>query len=203
MPNNIFGNVGGDGLTNPLTEDLLAADFNALDFNEVHLNELHNNSGTGNIVIHEQLNMTNNRITNMADPVAGKDAVSLDYAESNFASQAVVPSTAPYDLYFAVTDESSAITTGLQNISFIAPRVFTANQVGIYVSATSGSQRTIQLVINGTATGALLQINPGSTTDLGAFNYTFNAFDKIEVNVGGTDLSMRGLKVIILGNVSI
>ena len=139
----------------------------------------------------------------MADPVAGKDAVSLDYAESNFASQAVVPSTAPYDLYFAVTDESSAITTGLQNISFIAPRVFTANQVGIYVSATSGSQRNIQLVINGTATGALLQINPGSTTDLGAFNYTFNAFDKIEVNVGGTDLSMRGLKVIILGNVSI
>ena len=203
MPNNIFGNVGGDGLTNPLTEDLLADDFNALDFNEVHLNELHNNSGTGNIVIHEQLNMTNHRITNMADPVAGKDAVTLDYAESNFASQAVVPSTAPYDLYFAVTDESSAITTGLQNISFIAPRVFTANQVGIYVSATSGSQRTIQLVINGTATGALLQINPGSTTDLGAFNYTFNAFDKIEVNVGGTDLSMRGLKVIILGNVSI
>ncbi len=203
MPNNIFGNVGGDGLTNPLTEDLLAADFNALDFNEVHLNELHDNSGTGKIVVHEEFNMTNNRITNMADPVAGKDAVSLDYAESNFASQAVVPSTAPYDLYFAVTDESSAITTGLQNISFIAPRVFTANQVGIYVSATSGSQRTIQLVINGTATGALLQINPGSTTDLGAFNYTFNAFDKIEVNVGGTDLSMRGLKVIILGNVSI
>ena len=203
MPNNIFGNVGGDGLTNPLTEDLLANGFNGLNFTELHTDELHNNSGTGNIIIHEKLNMTNKRIANMADPIAGKDAVTLDYAESNFASQAVVPSTAPYDLYFAVTDESSAITTGLQNISFIAPRVFTANQVGIYVSATSGSQRTIQLVINGTATGALLQINPGSTTDLGAFNYTFNAFDKIEVNVGGTDLSMRGLKVIILGNVSI
>ena len=203
MPNNIFGNVGGDGLTNPLTEDLLANGFKGLNFTELHTDELHNNSGTGNIIIHEKLNMTNKRIANMADPIGGQDAVTLDYAESNFASQAVVPSTAPYDLYFAVTDESSAITTGLQNISFIAPRVFTANQVGIYVSATSGSQRTIQLVINGTATGALLQINPGSTTDLGAFNYTFNAFDKIEVNVGGTDLSMRGLKVIILGNVSI
>jgi hypothetical protein len=203
MPNNIFGNVGGDGLTNPLTEDLLANGFRGLNFTELHTDELHDNTGTGKIIVHEEFNMTNNKITNMADPVAGKDAVTLDYAESNFASQAVVPSTAPYDLYFAVTDESSAITTGLQNVSFIAPRVFTANQVSIYVSATSGSQRTIQLVINGTATGPLLQINPGSTTDLGAINYTFNAFDKIEVNVGGTDLSMRGLKVIILGNVSI
>lgn len=54
-PNNIWGRLPAIGLTNPLQEDLLAADFNALDFNEVHLNELHNNSGTGNIVVHEQL----------------------------------------------------------------------------------------------------------------------------------------------------
>ncbi len=203
MPRNIFGLENEGGLSNPLTEDLLGNGFNALDLNEVHLNELHDNSGTGKIVVHEEFNMTNHQISNLADPVAGSDAVNLDYAESNFASQATVPDEAPYDLYFAVTDETSTITTGLQNISFTAPRQFTANQVRVYVSATSGSQRTIQLVINGTATGPILQINPGSTTDFSTINYTFTTFDKIEVNVGGTDFAMRGLKVIILGNVSI
>ena len=200
---NIYGEGEKKGLSNPLTEDLLANDFNALQFNEVHLNEIHDNTGTGNIVVHEQFNMTNNRITNMADPVAAKDAVTLDYAESNFASQATIPSTAPYDLYFAVTDETSTIPTGLQNISFVAPRQFTAYQVSVCVSATSGSQRTIQLVINGTPTGPILQINPGSTSDFSTINYTFTSFDKIEVDVGGTDIAMRGLKVIILGDVSI
>tara|TARA_R110000772_G_scaffold166855_2_gene278497 strand:+ start:1313 stop:1813 length:501 start_codon:yes stop_codon:yes gene_type:complete len=34
MPNNIFGNVGGDGLTNPLEENLLAANFRILDLGD-------------------------------------------------------------------------------------------------------------------------------------------------------------------------
>ena len=75
MPPNIFGNVGGDGLTNPLTEDIQGADFNIYDINELHINELHDQDGVGPITVHETLNMTNNQISNLADRTQNKDAV--------------------------------------------------------------------------------------------------------------------------------
>ena len=208
MPN-VFGRVDEEGLTNPLNEDLLADGFNALDFNEVHLNELHDNSGTGKIVVHEDLNMTNNYITNLADPVAGKDAVNLDYAESNFASQASVPDEAPYDVYGAFTDETSAITIGLAPMVLPASRNFTLTNIRAFLTTPAGfpNYTIAAFVLNG------LPLTTPTCSFSGSSDTTSNLItlatplsisqgDRFEVNCnpGG---SAAGLKVVFMGNVPI
>jgi len=197
MPNVWGEDETGNGLQNPLTEDLLAAGFNALDFNEIHLNELHNNTGTGNIVVHEQFNMTNNRITNLDDPVAGKDAVTLDYFESNIPSPYI-----PYDLYFAPTNETSLIPAG-NTVQYTAPRQFTVETFKCFLTTPVTNFWTVTVVFNGTFVPAYVS--------------TFNAGDKvgtiynfpagtvipidttIDFGVTPADASATGLKCILLG----
>ena len=198
MPNNIFGNVGGDGLTNPLTEDLLADDFNALDFNEVHLNELHNNSGTGNIVIHEQLNMTNHRITNMADPVAGKDAVTLNYYESNMPSPPSVE--IPYDLYVAVSDETTPLTSGYQPVTFQSPNTFNMNIFKAFLTTAPTNNIDISLYVNGftlIATATIIAGDVASNNVPITGQLTFG--EVLNVSTSNSDATATGLKIVVLG----
>ena len=119
MPN-IFG-TKPSYLSNPLTEDLQANNFNGYNFNELHTDELHDNTGTGKIVVHEEFNMTNKKISNLADPTQFKDAVNIDYLNSRLSSLSLY---SPYDLYVAVTDETTAIPAGIQPIKFNVPRNF-------------------------------------------------------------------------------
>ena len=122
---NIFGEGLKKGLTNPLTEDLLANDFNAFQFNEVHLNELHDNSGTGKIVVHEEFNMTNKKITNMADPTQSKDAVTLGYLQSNPPPVGDIP----YDMSMAFSGNDVLIPVGNCVPFYYIPRPFTGKTV--------------------------------------------------------------------------
>jgi len=144
----IFGNSKNSGfLKNPLDTDLQANNFNAYNFTEVHLDELHDNSGTGKIVVHEEFNMTNKRITNMADPVAAKDAVTLSYYESNFPAQIQY-----YDLYAAFTDETTPISVGFQPLQLFVPRNFTCSDYQAFLStgASVNNYVVAQLRLNGT-----------------------------------------------------
>ena len=195
MPN-IFG-TKDEYLTNPLTSDLLADGFNALNFTEVHTDELHDNTGTGKIVVHEEFNMTNNRITNMADPVAAKDAVTLDYYESNIPSPFI-----PYDLYFAPTDETTIIPAGV-TVQYTAPRQFTVQTFKCFLTTPVTNFWTVTVVFN--------------STPVVAYVVTFNAGDKvssiynfpagtvitvdttIDFEVTPADPSATGLKCILLG----
>jgi hypothetical protein len=210
MPRNIFG-LGDEGLTNPLTEDIQGADFNIYDINELHINELHDQDGVGPIVVHEQLNMTNKRITNMADPIAGKDAVSLDYAESNFASQATVPTTAPYDVYGAFSDETTTLSAGLQPVVIPASRDFTLTAVRAFLTTASGiANYTINdFRRNGVSFGVAAPgcefVNPTDTTSVLSSVVSPIAVsqgDRFEIvlNASGT---ATGIKVVFMGYVSI
>ena len=209
MPPNIFGLKDEEGLQNPLTEDLLADGFNALDFNEVHLNELHDNSGTGKIVVHEEFNMTNNQISNLADPVAGSDAVNLDYLESNYASQASVPDQAPYDVYGAFGDETTTITAGLQPVIVPASRNFTLTNIRCFLTTASGiANYTINdFRKNGVSIGVSPACEftlPTATTSnlVSTGNVNVTQGDRFEIfcNVSGF---ATGLKVVFMGYVSI
>ena len=211
MPRNIFGLEDEGGLSNPLTEDLLANGFNGLDFNEIHLNELHDNSGTGKIVVHEEFNMTNHQISNLADPVAGGDAVNLDYAESNFASQATVPDQAPYDVYGAFSDETSLLSAGLQPVVVPASRDFTLTHVRCFLTTASGiANYTINdFRKNGVSFGVAAPgcefVNPTDTTSvLSSTVVPISVFqgDRFEIvlNASGT---ATGIKVVFMGYVPI
>jgi hypothetical protein len=206
MPN-IFGKKD-QGLTNPLTEDLLADGFNALDFNEVHLNELHDN-GAGIIIVNEELDMSNNQIGNLADPVAGSDAVNLDYLESNYASQGSVPDQAPYDVYAAFGDETSTITAGLQPVVVPASRDFTLTHIRCFLTTAAGfANYTINdFRKNGVSIGVSpaceFFLPTATTSNLVATTPTaVSQGDRFEIfcNVSGF---ATGLKVVFMGFVSI
>lgn len=208
---NIFGEGKKEGLTNPLTENLLAANFNALNFNEVHLNELHDNSGTGKIVVHEEFNMTNNQISNLADPVAGSDAVNLSYAESNFASQASVPDQAPYDVYGAFSDETTVLSAGLQPVVLPASRNFTLTHIRCFLTTASGiANYTINdFRKNGVSIGVAAPgcefVNPTDTTSVLSSTVSpisVSQGDRFEIvlNASGT---ATGIKVVFMGYVPI
>lgn len=196
-PNNIWGRLPAIGLTNPLQEDLLAGDFNALDFNEVHLNELHNNSGTGNIIVHEQLNMTNKKITNLADPVASKDAVNLSYYEANLPSS----STPYYDLMAAFGDETTPISAGVQPMRMYPPRDFTATFITgtLSIVATSNNFQ-VQVFKGGTQIGTLSFLG-GSPIATGSItSATYLTSDLITAVCPSADATAAGLKITINGN---
>ena len=208
---NIFGEGRKEGLTNPLTEDLLAAGFSGFNFNEVHLNELHDNSGSGKIIVHEEFNMTNNTIGNLADPVAAKDAVTLGYAESNFASQATVPTTAPYDLYGAFTDEDTPISTGQQPLTLNVPRDFTCSGVRAFLKngPTTAPYYVIQISKNGLIIPQVslceFELAGYVTSTLGTFTgdgIFLSMGDKLTIGMNA-DATASGLKVVFYGTVPI
>ncbi len=211
MPPNIFGLVGGDGLTNPLTENLDAAGYEIEDVKKLYVDELHDN-GQGNIVIHEPLNMTNNTIGNLADPIAGSDAVNLDYAESNFASQATIPTSAPYDLYGAFTDEDTPIALAIQPLTLNVPRGFSCSGVRAFLKngATTAPYYVVDIRKNGViipqGTGLCEWSIAGETTSsLGTFtagNVFLGLGDKLTVTMNA-DTTASGLKIVFYGSVSI
>jgi len=211
MPNNIFGTVGGDGLKNPLTENLDAAGFDIEDVNKIFTNEIHDN-GLGNIAIHEPLNMTNNTIGNLADPVAAQDAVTLAYGEANFASSAAIPTSAPYDLYGAFTDEDTPIALAIQPLTLNVPRGFTCSGVRAFLKngATTAPYYVVDIKINGVTipqgTGLCEWSIAGETTSsLGTFtagNIFLALGDKLTVAMNA-DATASGLKIVFYGSVSI
>ncbi len=211
MPN-IFGEVGGDGLTNPLTENLDAAGFEIEDVDKIFTNEIHDN-GLGNIAIHEDLNMTNNTIGNLDDPVGQKDAVNLRYAEANFASSAVVPTTAPYDVFAAFTDETTVIPAGIPAFTLPIPRAFTCTGVRAFLTtgATSNNYFIVDIRNNGViipqSFGQLCEfaIAGETTSSLGTFtagNISLSTSDRITCSVNN-DATAAGLKLVLYGFVSI
>jgi hypothetical protein len=201
MPPNIFGNVDKEGLSNPLTEDLQGADFNIYDINELHINELHDQDSVDKIRVHEDFNMLNNSITNMADPVASKDAVTLSYYEANLPT-----TTETYDVMAAFTDEQTPITVGIQAGSLRIPRTFNCSSVIFYLrNGATASPYQLTFYIDGVAqTFAVFPdfINAGDTiSQTGSFPSGIKQLVAgSEITIGAnTDATASGLKLVLLG----
>ena len=200
MPN-VFGRVDEEGLTNPLNEDLLADGFNALDFNEVHLNEIHDNSGTGKIVVHEEFNMTNNKISNLADPIASKDAVTLQYFNNN-------QLTRIYDVAGAMTDETTPIQVGGQIGSFNVPREFKCDKIVCYLrTGATAALYAPTIYINGNTVNFSqdpIFVNAGDTISQDGYfqsGPTTILAGSIIQSAANTDATAAGLKVALIGEI--
>lgn len=203
MPN-VWGESEGEGfLKNPLDQDIQGADFNIYDINELHLNELHDQDGAGPIVVHEELNMTNQKISNMADPTQNKDAVTLQYFNSNLPTQ-----IRDYDVVGAMTDESTPIQAGIQVGSFNVPRDFTCDEIICYlrIGATTAPY-TATIYINGVAVNwsqAPSFVNAGDTISQDGYfqggPQTITAGSVITAGAN-TDATAAGLKVALIGQI--
>lgn len=203
----IFG-LSKAGLTNPLTEDLQGADFNIYDINELHINELHDQDGTGPIVVHESLNMTNKQISNMADPTQNKDAANKQYVDS-------IPTSIPYDIYVALSDETTSLSSGVLPVFFQAPRDMYFLEVIGYLSLPDGTATNLQFDLefqNSTGSGPWNNLNTSpivfTTNDLYSTTYSFgstgsyrNANGRYRVNITQIDgaSSATGFKLLIRG----
>ena len=193
---NIYGEGEKKGLSNPLTEDLLANDFNAFQFNEVHLNEIHDNTGTGNIVVHEQFNMTNHKISNLADPTQSKDAVTLSYYQNNIPSVFV-----PYDIYTAVSDETTPLTIGFQPVTFQVPRTFNVSSFKAYLTTAGTNNLIVSLYTNGSLVTSV-DITAGDTfSTTSSISGLLGIGEILEVQINNSDPTAKGLKVVISGSV--
>lgn len=69
--------------------------------------------------------MTNNKITNMADPTQSKDAVTLGYLQSNPPPVGDIP----YDMSMAFSGNDALIPVGNLVPFYYIPRPFTGNSV--------------------------------------------------------------------------
>lgn len=193
---NIYGEGEKKGLSNPLTEDILANDFNAFQFNEVHLNELHDNSGTGKIVVHEEFNMTNNKISNLADPTQSRDAVTLSYYQNNIPSVFV-----PYDLYTAVSDETTPLTIGVQPVTFQVPRTFTISSFKAYLT-TAGTNDLIVSLYTNTSLVTSVNITAGDTfSTTSSVSGLLGIGETLTIQINNSDPTATGLKVVISGSI--
>jgi hypothetical protein len=194
MPN-IFGTVN-EGLTNPLTENLQGADFNIYDINELHLNELHDQDGIDKIKVHEDFNMLNNQITNMADPTQNKDAATKSYVDSVAGGGTIF-----YDVWAAYGDETTPIVAGVQPVIIYPPRDFTASSISGSLSATATSNSfEVQVKVNSTVIGTItfLSGTPTANTSISP-NIQINQNQLITANCVLGDATAAGLKISING----
>jgi hypothetical protein len=192
---NIFG-LSKEGLTNPLTEDLQGADFNIYDINELHINELHDQDGTGPIVVHESLNMTNKQITNMSDPTQNKDAATKQYVDNAVGSGV-------YDVYAAFGDEITPIVAGVQPVTIQIPRAFNVEFVRAYLSVATTSAISFQVYYYGSQLGSNQVTIPAGSTASSIYTFAplqfLNEGDRITIWASASDATAAGLKVSLLG----
>lgn len=212
MPNNIFGTVGGEGLENPLTATLDAGGYNITNLDTLFVGGIESNSG-GAIQIKNELDMNSLRIIDLPDPLAAQEPVTLAYGEANFASAAVVPTTAPYDVFGAFTDETTVIPAGIPVFTLPIPRGFTCSGARAFLTtgATSNNYFIVDIRLNGTVIpqsfGQLCEfaIAGETTSSLGSFtagNIFLSVGDKITCSVNN-DATAAGLKIVLYGTTPI
>jgi len=164
---NIYGEGEASGLSNPLTENLIANGF---------------------------------RITDMADPVAGQDAVTLEYYESNMPSQII-----PYDWMVAYSDETSQLGTALTPlpVTYQISRDFTPTEVLGFLTNATTSGVSFAILKNGTSVGQVDFLGgavQNATSSL-AGGTTFLRGDRITIVPSAQDATATGLKILISGTI--
>jgi hypothetical protein len=194
MPN-IFGKKD-QFLTNPLTSDLQGDDFNIYDINELHINELHDQDGIDKIRVHEDFNMLNNQITNMADPTQNKDAATKQYVDNAVGSGV-------YDVYAAYSDETTPLQAGVQPITIQIPRGFNITQMRAYLTTATTNQIEIQIYYFGSQLGSNSMIIPAGAVVSNYYVFTpvqfLNYGDRITAWVSAADATAAGLKIVMNG----
>ena len=72
-------------------------------------------------------------------------------ASGTLALTSDIPTTYPYDLTVAASDETTAITTGTSKVTFYAPRNFTLNSVMATLTTTGSTDCVIDVNYNGSS----------------------------------------------------
>jgi len=108
----------------------------------------------------------------------------------------------PYDYSFAVTDETTAITSGSSLVALYAPRDFAIEKVKVSLSTSGSSTTTVDVNVGGSsiltspidlASGVFVN----STTSLSTSD--IHEDDRITVDIDAAGSEGKGLKVYLIG----
>jgi len=120
---------------------------------------------------------------------------------SIFTTSDDIPTTYPYDLIVAASDETTAITTGVAKATFISPADFTLTAVTASLTTTGSTDSVVDVNYNGSSvfaspitisSGDYYQEESTSTSAISKYN-TFT----VDIDTAGTDAT--GLKIMLLG----
>jgi hypothetical protein len=118
-----------------------------------------------------------------------------------------IPQTAlfPYDFMAAASDETTAITTGTNKITFYAPRTFTLTGVTATLTTTGSTTTTVDVNYNGSsvfstpislASGVFYATTATTTSSI-------SKYGKFTVDIDAAGTSAAGLKIILEGRTTI
>jgi hypothetical protein len=113
-----------------------------------------------------------------------------------------IPTTYPYDLTVAASDETTAITTGTAKLTFISPAAFTLTGVTASLTTTGSTSSVIDVNYNGSTVFAS-PITLASGEYYGTTATTTSAIARygkftIDIDTAGTDAT--GVKISLEGN---
>lgn len=109
---------------------------------------------------------------------------------------------APYDFTFAVSDESTAITTGTSKITLYAPRGFEVSKVKASLTISGSTTTTVDVNINGTTMlSSPMSLTAGTyvNSTTGISTSSISEDDKITVDIDSAGTDATGLKIYLIG----
>jgi len=113
--------------------------------------------------------------------------------------------TFPYDISFAISDETTQIVTGDTVMSILAARTINVTKVRASISTTGATTCEFDVLVGGTTIlPQNLQINSGNTsTFVDVTGQTINADTFITVDIIGVGSGATGAKIYILGTTTL
>lgn len=113
--------------------------------------------------------------------------------------------TFPYDISFAISDETTQIVTGTSVMKILAARTINVTKVRASISSSATTTCEFDVLVGGTTIlPQNLQINSGNTsTYLDVTGQTITADTFITVNIGAAGTGAKGAKIYILGTTTL
>jgi hypothetical protein len=112
-----------------------------------------------------------------------------------------IPTTYPYDLIVAASDETTAITTGTSKVTFYAPAAFTLTGVTASLTTTGSTTTTIDVNYNGSsvfatpislASGIYYATTATTTTSIARYGRFTVDFDAAGTGAAGVKVTLEG-----------
>jgi hypothetical protein len=109
----------------------------------------------------------------------------------------------PYDLSFAISDETTQITTGTSVVTLFVPRDFTAEDVKFSLSVSGSTPSTVDIKVNGTTilTSALTLTSGNRVVSQSITPIALDEDDIITVDITAAGTGASGAKIYIKGKI--
>jgi len=116
-----------------------------------------------------------------------------------------VPTTYPYDLIVAASDETTAITTGTSKVTFISPAAFTLSEVTASLTTSGSTDTVVDVNYNGTsvfaspitiASGEFYTTSATTTSAIARYGTFTVDFDAAGTDATGVKITLEGTRTL-------